>query len=132
MTDQNEFTLGKRLKMLREARGFTLGGLAKKVGCVKSYVWELESGNIRNPSCGKVSALAIALGVPVSYLLSGAATTRRDSLERATEIIRIARGLISAYYPALCDEEGYGPSSLLHSMDRWLANRDKETGGGDK
>jgi transcriptional regulator with XRE-family HTH domain len=61
--------LGEKLRDLRKERGFTLEGLADIAKLSKSYLWELENRDSQRPSAEKLTALADALGVAVSYFL---------------------------------------------------------------
>ena len=61
--------LGEKLHELRKQKKLTLDALAEQAGLSKSYLWELENRESQRPSAEKLSALADALGVAVSYLL---------------------------------------------------------------
>lgn len=62
-------TLAERLRMAREAAGFSQEDLAKKVGIVQQSLHKIESGIIRNPR--KLSLIESILGLPTGYLLFG-------------------------------------------------------------
>jgi ribosome-binding protein aMBF1 (putative translation factor) len=59
---------GRRLRGLREARGWTLGQLAYESGVSRNYLSELESGRRRSPRVGPLVALADALKVSLDEL----------------------------------------------------------------
>ncbi|WP_394168927.1 helix-turn-helix domain-containing protein [Saccharospirillum alexandrii] len=59
--------LGEKLRELRKERKLTLEKLAITAGLSKSYLWELENRESQRPSAEKLTALADALGVTVSY-----------------------------------------------------------------
>jgi XRE family transcriptional regulator, regulator of sulfur utilization len=57
--------MGKRLKRLRDAKAMSQAALAKRAGLTREYVNKLEAGK-QDPSLTTISALAKALGVPVT------------------------------------------------------------------
>lgn len=61
--------LGEKLNELRKSKKLTLDQLAEKAGMSKSYLWELENRESQRPSAEKLTAIADALGVSVSYFL---------------------------------------------------------------
>jgi transcriptional regulator with XRE-family HTH domain len=62
-------TIARRVKALRIERGWSLDQVAKKVGCTKSHVWEIEQGRSRNPTIALVQGFASAFGVPLSEII---------------------------------------------------------------
>lgn len=60
--------MGGRLKWLRVSKGMSQAALAKRAGLTREYVNKLEAGK-QDPSLTTISALAKALGVPVTALL---------------------------------------------------------------
>jgi XRE family transcriptional regulator, master regulator for biofilm formation len=58
---------GRKLKERRKKLGITLDILAPKVGCVKSYLSELENGIKSNPGIDIVFLLAKALKVKMEW-----------------------------------------------------------------
>ncbi len=60
---ENEIPL--KIKQLRTQKGLTLEQLAKRIGCSKSYISQLEKG-VTAPSVSMLAKLAEALGFPVS------------------------------------------------------------------
>ncbi len=60
--------VGRRVRTLRQVRGFSLSGLAAAAGIGKGSLSELEAGT-RNPTLGTLYALAGPLEVPISALL---------------------------------------------------------------
>jgi XRE family transcriptional regulator, regulator of sulfur utilization len=75
--------LARTLHVLREARGLTLGGLARQASLAKSTVSTIESGE-GNPSLEVLWRLAGALEVPLGTLL-GVETASRSLVIRAGE-----------------------------------------------
>jgi transcriptional regulator with XRE-family HTH domain len=61
--------LGRRLRTLREAKGWSQDNLARRVKLTKPYVSMLETGARKQPSLPTLVRLAKALGVPVTELL---------------------------------------------------------------
>lgn len=61
--------IGRMLKALREAKGFSQVELAARAKVERTYIVKLESGDKKNPSLAILQRLARALGVPVAELL---------------------------------------------------------------
>jgi transcriptional regulator with XRE-family HTH domain len=64
--------LGDKIRQLRKAKKMTLEALATEIGAGKSYVWEIENRddkNPANPSADRLVAIARALDVTVEFLL---------------------------------------------------------------
>ena len=61
--------LGEKIHELRKQQKLTLDALSEKAGLSKSYIWELENRESQRPSVEKLTALADALGVAVSYFI---------------------------------------------------------------
>ncbi len=59
----------QRLKELREERGFSIRGLARRAGLNPTTVYTIESGRNANPELRTLEALATALGVAVTEFL---------------------------------------------------------------
>jgi DNA-binding XRE family transcriptional regulator len=60
--------IGKRLRTLRMARGWSLDTLAAKVGMSKTGLWQIEKGR-SEPMARTLVSLANALNVTIDYLL---------------------------------------------------------------
>jgi len=60
--------LGKNLRRLRQAKGWSQEAYAEEAGIHRTYVSDLERG-ARNPTIVVVEKLAVALGVSASSLL---------------------------------------------------------------
>jgi len=58
---------GRRIRRLREARGWNQERMAAEVGIHRSYLAGIESGR-RNPSLQNIAKIATALGVPIAAL----------------------------------------------------------------
>jgi transcriptional regulator with XRE-family HTH domain len=79
--------LGRVLRRLRRARDLSIEDLAQRADLHPTYVSSIERGE-RNPSCGKLSDLALALGLPLSALMQDAELEARvmrlaQSIERS-------------------------------------------------
>lgn len=62
-------TLGRKVRDLRQEKGFTLEQLATAAGASKSYMWEIENKAVARPSAEKLARIAEALGVTTEYLV---------------------------------------------------------------
>ena len=60
---------GRRLRNLREQRGWTQVELAERLGLDRSYLADIERGN-RNVSLVNLNLLAIEFGISLSRLFS--------------------------------------------------------------
>ena len=69
--DQILIHVGKRIRVLREVRGFSQEGLAEKSGLHRTYIGGVERG-LRNPSLKSLARMATALGVGVGEFFEGA------------------------------------------------------------
>lgn len=63
--------IGHRVKELRETRGWSLGQLAAYSKVSTAYISRLEAGLVPRPSAMMLNRLAGALGVSLTYLLTG-------------------------------------------------------------
>jgi predicted transcriptional regulator/transcriptional regulator with XRE-family HTH domain len=88
-------TLGQRVRHIRRARGMTLGELATAVGRAPSALSMLENGR-REPRLSQLQALAQALDVPLTELISAKPPSRRAAME-----IALHRAQSSALYANL-------------------------------
>ena len=62
-------TLAARIKELRLRNGQSLQQVADSVGASKAHVWDLESGNSKNPSMELLTKLAVHFKTSVSHLV---------------------------------------------------------------
>lgn len=62
--------LGKRIRHLREARGWSQEFLADEAGMHRTYMWGIEQG-VRNPSVRHLARIADALKMSLSALFEG-------------------------------------------------------------
>ena len=61
--------LKERLRALRESRGYSQKGLAKRLGCSPSLIFILSETGERSPSLQNLGELADCFGVTADYLL---------------------------------------------------------------
>jgi transcriptional regulator with XRE-family HTH domain len=59
--------LGKRIRQLRQDRGWSQEFLADEAGMHRTYMWGIEQG-VRNPSVRHLTQIADALGVHIGAL----------------------------------------------------------------
>jgi ribosome-binding protein aMBF1 (putative translation factor) len=59
--------LGRRIRQLRNVKGWSQEYLADEAGMHRTYLWGIEQG-VRNPSIRHLSQIADALGVSVASL----------------------------------------------------------------
>ena len=64
-------SVGDRIKVLREQRGWTQNYLAKVAKITQPTIWRLESGDITNPKMDILKKIALALEVSVDVLTGG-------------------------------------------------------------
>jgi transcriptional regulator with XRE-family HTH domain len=60
---------GDRLRLIREARGFTQVDLAQRIGIHAQQLYKIENNISTNPSADTLVALARVLDVSTDYLL---------------------------------------------------------------
>lgn len=78
----SEFVFGKRLRHLRERKGWSLGRLATQLGCSKVYLSDVELGRRRPLGDERIQFVADELQLSVSETadLRDAAATSRGAL----------------------------------------------------
>ena len=64
-------SVGDRIKILREQKGWTQNYLAKVANITQPTIWRLESGDITNPKMDILKKIALALEVSVDVLTGG-------------------------------------------------------------
>jgi transcriptional regulator with XRE-family HTH domain len=83
--------IGNAIRQERKKANLTLEELAKRVGCGKSYIWELENGKIKNPSFDKINRISLSLNIDLETLTGYVSTKARIELE--IEVMRLFRAL---------------------------------------
>lgn len=61
--------LGKRIRQLRQDKGWSQEHLASEAGMHRTYMWGIERG-VRNPSLRHLVCIADALGIPIAALFT--------------------------------------------------------------
>ena len=67
--DTAQKALGKRIRQLRQAKGWSQEHFASEAGMHRTYMWGIESG-VRNPSLRHLVCIADALGVSIAELFT--------------------------------------------------------------
>ena len=62
------FTIGQKIRDLRNSKGMTLGDLASLVNVSPSLISQLERGGV-NPSISLLKSISDALGIPLSSII---------------------------------------------------------------
>lgn len=65
----------ERVKKLRQQKGLRVSDLSKLSGVPAQALYQLEAGRFQEPSAERAGKIAAALGVNVTYLVSGAEST---------------------------------------------------------
>lgn len=68
--DAVQKSLGKRIRQLRHAKGWSQEYLADEASMHRTYMWGIEQG-VRNPSIRHLVRIADALQVPLATLFEG-------------------------------------------------------------
>ncbi len=83
----------ERLKQRRKECNLTLEELATACDSAKSYIWELENTEDKNPSGMLLYKIAKALNVTIEYLLTGSGNEEFEGCSQEIEaLIRFNRG----------------------------------------
>jgi len=61
--------LAKRLRALRKAREWTLQEAADAIGISKSHMWDLETGNNKNPTIGLMMSISKQFDMSIDALV---------------------------------------------------------------
>lgn len=80
-------TLGKRLKELREMRGFSQTGLAKKAGVSQATVSDYENDEVREHRAHVLMRLAATLETTTDYLVKGVGPSDASSAKNDQEML---------------------------------------------
>jgi transcriptional regulator with XRE-family HTH domain len=75
-------SFGKRLRRLRDERGFSVADLASAVGVSESAIRQLEVGTVKLPSFALGLRLADRLNVDPYYLAAGAGFSMTEQIDR--------------------------------------------------
>ena len=77
--------VGKRIKRLRQKKGYSISELAKFASVSKSYLSQLERGLQTNPSLQFLRKIAIALDSNVDYFLEDRINRQNGELDEEWE-----------------------------------------------
>lgn len=101
---------GKKIRSLRESKGWSMGELARRAGLAQPSLWALEHQVTKSPKFSTIAAVAAALGVPARELLAAKARKKdvptSDDLEAIFEALddRNKRVLLAAAQAMLKDQ----------------------------
>ncbi len=70
-TEEPSDILARRLRAIRDRKGLTQEALSIRCGIPREEISRIENGQARNPTLGRLGAIAAALGVRVTALLNG-------------------------------------------------------------
>ena len=68
--DAVQKSLGKRIRQLRQDKGWSQERLANEASMHRTYMWGIEQG-VRNPSIRHLTRIADALKISLSILFEG-------------------------------------------------------------
>ncbi|ASS76990.1 hypothetical protein CIG75_20190 [Tumebacillus algifaecis] len=86
--------LGTKIRQLRKERGLSLGELALRADCAKSYLSDIERGVRDNPSIQFIEKIALVLEVPTEFFFDKSYTTAEMlANELAPEMIELVKQL---------------------------------------
>ena len=91
-------TLGERIRVRREAEGWSLDDLAKRSGVSKDAIWKIENGQVKSPY--SIADIASALGVSVRELRgerSNGKDKHADTIDANARPIRAAIRRVPVY-----------------------------------
>lgn len=70
MSSETRQEFGRRVRALRETRGFSLRQFALTIGINKSFLVDVEHGR-KSPTLDTIERISNGLGVPISHLMIG-------------------------------------------------------------
>lgn len=86
--------LGAKIRQLRKEKGMSLGELALRADCAKSYLSDIERGVRDNPSIQFIEKIALVLEVPTEFFLDKSYTTAEMlASELAPEMVELVKQL---------------------------------------
>ncbi|ARU61003.1 hypothetical protein CBW65_07810 [Tumebacillus avium] len=86
--------LGAKIRQLRKEKGLSLGELAQRADCAKSYLSDIERGVRDNPSIQFIEKIALVLEVPTEFFLDKSYTTAEMlASELAPEMVELVKQL---------------------------------------
>lgn len=86
--------LGAKIRQLRKEKGMSLGELAERADCAKSYLSDIERGVRDNPSIQFLEKIGAVLHVPTEFFIDKTYTTAEAlAAEVAPEMMEIVKEL---------------------------------------
>lgn len=82
MVHQRLFSVGTKIKEIRESKGWTTTELANRAGTSKQHVYKMERDIVRNCPYNTIKLYADALNVNPAYLVGWS-----NSIERTPDIV---------------------------------------------
>lgn len=104
-------TIGKRIKYLRESKGWTQERLAEEAGVSKSFISDVENDR-RNPSAAKLLDIASVLGASLDFIMTG--KTEGMAEQDTPQIVEIPRELAAA-----AEEKGWPYRDMIMVLNAW-------------
>ncbi|GGH18279.1 transcriptional regulator, XRE family with cupin sensor [Cribrihabitans marinus] len=111
--DEGVATFGAEVRELRKARQMTLANLAEASGVSISHLSAIERGTV-NPTLGKITRIAEALGVPEEWFFSFRPGS--GALERRYVVRSGHRRNLNLLYGETVEEAGYSDALLSSSI----------------
>jgi|SRR5215469_2775726 len=102
----DKFTLGQRIKALREQQHRSAAEVARAAGIDKATLCRIELGKQRNPKTSTVTALASVYGLTPGQLLGSEAMPRRGGAGKAALLPTELRDLIGELRDELDEVRG--------------------------
>ena len=122
-------TIGQRILLARERRGWTQVELAKRAGLASPTISKIESGATPTPSASVISKIAGAFGVTVSELIEPAPELPPDVLENLTRLTGQDRQLLNEAVSAILafppDQRAEAIRFTVLSLQTMLRMRDR-------
>ncbi|MCX7572002.1 helix-turn-helix domain-containing protein [Tumebacillus sp. DT12] len=86
--------LGAKIRQLRKEKGMSLGELAERADCAKSYLSDIERGVRDNPSIQFLEKIGTVLHVPTEFFIDKTYTTAQALADQvAPEMVEIVKEL---------------------------------------
>ena len=122
-------TIGQRILLARERRGWTQVELAKRAGLASPTISKIESGATPTPSASVISKIAGAFGVTVSELIEPAPELPPDVLENLARLTGQDRQLLNEAVAAILafppDQRAEAIRFTVLSLQTMLRMRDR-------
>jgi transcriptional regulator with XRE-family HTH domain len=117
MVQENRTTVGKRLRTLRERKGWSLRQLSEKCGLSINAISRIERGE-NSPTITSLTRLAEALSIPITDFFS-------DKPKKSIEFIESGTGIRSQNGDITVEQLGRGPAG--HQLEPFLLQINPQT-----